>query len=501
MTGRTWKKLPPPTLSLIKNKLMEMGAQLLPIKNIHEVWRLQIADSTFTAYKSGTLYSTPSQSHDSAVEEGWQIIDNLTGTGYSQSTRNFLIGLDETGKGEIAGPIILAGVIFPSNLFDKIVSVIGPADTKKQHELNYWKLLAKKLIDLSEIGFSYQVEYLSPILSDRYNTNRLFDLFYKRLINSLIKNYPDQNFRIVLDDYGTGMYINDFFHDLIKKGNEGIIISQAEEKFIEVKAASLLSKYIREHILYEINNHDGYNIKGLSIGNGNLGNQQTIKWLKLWYNENKEWPWFIKKSFKPVLEMEGKKTTIKKRHPEINKELISEELLHAFNHGEVAIQSLWFHCPACQKKIKFIEYNIKEFKCPNCETPFNEVPFLLSYFCNSLVLTPDVVEKRVLSRDLSNNQFFENFQIIIDKTSIEKMSGLLVTRELKNIKEYQYMHRIKLLSPDSQVDDYQISKRFKTGNKFISLALQYNSILLTSLKELIEAATEEKIFTIYYNTI
>jgi len=476
---------------------MGSGAQPIPIKNFHELWRLQIADSTLTAYKSGTLYSTPSQRNDSAVEEALQIIDNLTGTGYVQSTKNFLIGLDETGKGEIAGPIVLTGVIFPSNLFDKIVSLIGPADTKKQHELHYWKLLAKKLIHLSEIGFSYQVEYLSPILCDRYNTNRLFDLFYHKLIIPLIKRYPGQNFRIVLDDYGTGRYLREFFHNLTKQGNEAVIISQSEDKFIETKAASLLSKYIREHILYKINTYKDYNIQGLSIGNGNLGNQQTLKWLKLWFRENKTWPWFIKKSFKPILEMEGKKTRIKKEFPEINEELISDKFLHAFKLGEASIQSLWFYCPDCQKIMNSVYYNIREFRCPNCKSPVKVISFLLRYFCNSIVLAPDVIEKRILSQDLTNNQFFENFQIIKDKTLFEKMSKSSETIELINIREYNEMHRIKLLSLCPQVDNDQASKRLKTEYKSISLALQYNSILLTSEKKLYEAATSEKVFTIY----
>ena len=153
MQGQTWKNLDSVSLKKIKIGLLEMDGENIPIKNEHEIWRVKISDSVFTAYKKGTLYSTPSNSNSKNVLKARATIDQLTGTGYLTSEKSFLIGFDETGKGEIAGPIILAGAAFPTKLFSEIVKLIGSADTKKSHNLKYWKSKSVAALGPSATGY------------------------------------------------------------------------------------------------------------------------------------------------------------------------------------------------------------------------------------------------------------------------------------------------------------------------------------------------------------
>src|ERR1043166_6854136 len=97
----------------IKRWLLKNGGiEDLKITSIHEAWRIKYSDATFTFYKKGTLFVT--ESDDGALVEAQKYIDSLLGSKFVPSTREFLIGFDETGKGEVLGHAVLGGVLFPS---------------------------------------------------------------------------------------------------------------------------------------------------------------------------------------------------------------------------------------------------------------------------------------------------------------------------------------------------------------------------------------------------
>lgn len=82
MQGRTWRNVKVSVAEKIRKYLLESGGFQEEVKNPHEAWRVKFSDSTFTYYKNGTLYSTPSNSRDPAVFEAWRWIDSLVGSRY-----------------------------------------------------------------------------------------------------------------------------------------------------------------------------------------------------------------------------------------------------------------------------------------------------------------------------------------------------------------------------------------------------------------------------------
>jgi len=96
--GRTWKNVNSSDAEEIKEYLLKEGEVKEEVKAPYEEWRVRFSDSTFTYYKKGTLYSTPSNSKDPAVLNAWQYIDSVVGSAYVLPTKDFLIGLDETGR-------------------------------------------------------------------------------------------------------------------------------------------------------------------------------------------------------------------------------------------------------------------------------------------------------------------------------------------------------------------------------------------------------------------
>ena len=112
MQGHTWKNVESSTAEKIKNYLLEYGGDEQEVGSASEKWRVRFSDSTFTYYERGTLYSTQSKSNDPVVIDAWKFVDSLAGS-YVPPTKDFLIGFDETGKGEVIGHMVLTGVVFP----------------------------------------------------------------------------------------------------------------------------------------------------------------------------------------------------------------------------------------------------------------------------------------------------------------------------------------------------------------------------------------------------
>lgn len=306
MQGRTWKECKNAAAEKTRSYLIKTGGTQVETKSPYEAWRIRISGVTITYYAKGTIYSTPSPFKDPAVVEAWAYIDSLTGSGYTSPSKPFLVGLDETGKGEVIGHIVLTASLFPETIFKKVRALTGTADTKKKQDYDYWVDMFISLNSLKDEGLCFFTEKIPPGDIDRYNINALLDHSYIKLLSTVFKSIEPEQCRIILDDFGAGAKLKGGLQSLKKKGAEVVITHKAEDSFLEVRAASLIAKCIREAEINEINTDSEFEINGLFIGSGNAGNKQTIAWLYKWYKSGKEWPWFIKRSFKTIRSIEGK---------------------------------------------------------------------------------------------------------------------------------------------------------------------------------------------------
>jgi ribonuclease HIII len=105
MKGRTWKGVSNEKASKVRQFLLAKGAtEDAELKGASEVWRLRYEGSVFTYYESGSLYCSGGRSDKLA--EAYERISDLVGQKLEGPERLVLIGLDETGKGEVLGHII-----------------------------------------------------------------------------------------------------------------------------------------------------------------------------------------------------------------------------------------------------------------------------------------------------------------------------------------------------------------------------------------------------------
>jgi len=505
--NKTWKNFSEENATEIKKNLLEVGGIEKEAKGNAEVWKIKISDSVFTYYlskKGGTLYCNGSRSSDPVIQRIYEKIDNLIGGVFEAPTKQYLIGLDESGKGELVGHIILSGVLFPASISENIERIIGAADTKHKRSFEFWDEIFRNLDNQKRNGLIFLIEKIPPWIVDRYNINKIIDVTYQRILNEFLRKIKDfKNVRIVLDDYGVGDTLNRFLRFLSQNDAEVVVSHQADEKYLEAKAASLISKREREAVIKAINENNEFEINDFKVGSGNAGNPETIKWLKEWKKSGKDWPWFIKKSFKTIRELD-KKPKKRKAIPPLNENLLSKKFIDEFNNGRLSIGSLSVVCPFCGsvlKSVKFVIFsqNGRKFstiKCDNCDKLIQDVDFTLRYFCGYILPDSNAISRHVITNDLNSQRFFADFKILLSSVVRKEVDGTKTgKRELETLRQFHNKGRIKLVNVGEVIDIFDMESAEK-DEIIIKHCLENNAILISGDKSMIAFAVSRNIFVI-----
>jgi ribonuclease HII len=164
-----------------------------------------------------------------------------------QNGRQIVAGVDEAGRGPLAGPVVAAAVVFPPSLSD----TFGINDSKKLSPKNRERL--KPLIE--DIALAIGVGIVDHIDIDRIN---ILQATYKAMQIAVqqLSFMPD----FVLID-GRGIPDLEMPCESIIKG---------DSKSVSIAAASIIAKVTRDHIMidmhekyphYGFTQHKGYGTK------------------------------------------------------------------------------------------------------------------------------------------------------------------------------------------------------------------------------------------------
>ncbi|MDZ7798934.1 MAG: ribonuclease HII [Patescibacteria group bacterium] len=164
----------------------------------------------------------------------------------------YIAGVDEAGRGPLAGPIVAAAVIFK-----KGVRIKGINDSKKlsakQRELLYKKITEK--------AYAFSIEKISARQIDKLGLQKANEKVIIKAVRSL-KKKPD-------------FLLIDYFKINIKIPNKSII--KGDEKIFSIAAASILAKVERDRIMtgyhQKYNNYDFIN----NMGYGTKKHLQALK--------------------------------------------------------------------------------------------------------------------------------------------------------------------------------------------------------------------------------
>lgn len=295
----------------LKLWLIEHGAVQEKVTGSYELWRVRHSDAKWTYYSTGTLYVTDSD--DPALLAAQRHVDELLGGRFVAASRDLLVGLDETGKGEIFGPVVLAAVVLPRTLFRQIEEIIGVAVTKAKHPVRYWEELFRRIDFYRAQGLDWTTARIAAEEFGQASINRLLDRDYERLLSALLQDVDPRKVRVVLDDYGVGRALDQRFEQLREAGAEVIRTTKADDRYLECRLASLVAKCEQQRLLEAIRRDKRYALEGRELGSGNAGDPKTLAWLRAWHATGRPWPPFVKRSFRTVQEISGHPSPPKRR--------------------------------------------------------------------------------------------------------------------------------------------------------------------------------------------
>lgn len=139
-------------------------------------------------------------------------------------TNTLVCGIDEAGRGPMAGPCVVAGVVFPKNFDHPLINDSKTLSETKRNNLR--QIILKEAL-------WYHIEIIDIEQIDAHNIYRATQMGMER-ISELTKDF------MILTD--AMPLTNGVKHQAIIKG---------DKKSISIAAASILAKTTRDDIMYE----------------------------------------------------------------------------------------------------------------------------------------------------------------------------------------------------------------------------------------------------------
>lgn len=169
----------------------------------------------------------------------------------------FLIGIDEAGRGPLAGPLVMGGVLLSANNPEEGQKIFaGIHDSKKlsarQREEWYHKLRSHPPIHLASA--------VMPVKTiDRINIHQAAlwgaERVCQKLLSKIPSNVSRKKISIKLDG---GLKLKNVQHQTIIKGDEKIPVIAAASIVAKVKRDQLMLKLHKKYPQYGFARHKGY---------------------------------------------------------------------------------------------------------------------------------------------------------------------------------------------------------------------------------------------------
>ncbi len=156
----------------------------------------------------------------------------------------YILGVDEAGRGPLAGPVTVAAVLLPRRFYF-LKGLLPFRDSKKLSEIQREKW-RKYFYNREDVFF--EVSSVSPLVIDRINISRAVNLAANRAVKRLVEK--------------NGFYSDDFkiYTDGLIKINLGIdfkTVIKGDEKINAIKAASIIAKTARDRKMKKIHKKCG----------------------------------------------------------------------------------------------------------------------------------------------------------------------------------------------------------------------------------------------------
>lgn len=189
---------------------------------------------------------------------------------------DFILGIDDAGRGPVIGPMILAGCLIDETT-EKEFKRLGIKDSKEltPRRREFLACIIREKAETFEIVFAHPNE-IDEKLTNGTNLNHLEAIKIAEIINKINKGY--NRIKVIIDCPSVGIVK---WADVLKtkidnlSNLEIVCEHKADKNHISVSAASILAKSAREKEM------DGLRkIYGEEMGSGYTSDPSTIKFLE-----------------------------------------------------------------------------------------------------------------------------------------------------------------------------------------------------------------------------
>ncbi|MCP8322933.1 MAG: ribonuclease HII [Candidatus Methylarchaceae archaeon HK02M2] len=203
-----------------------------------------------------------------------------------------IAGVDDSGRGSVLGPLVIAGVCIDKNDLKQLIE-IGVKDSKL---LSSYKR-AKLYYQIIDVVDDVSLIKLTPEQIDMYvlKGKKYKKLNYLEAI-SMAKVIQSLDADIAYVD-ASDVNVERFKQNILKylkKKIDLVSVHNADRIFPIVSAASIIAKVNRDHDISELAEKFG------SIGSGYPSDHQTQDFLKNWLKEYRDPPPFARRSWKTI---------------------------------------------------------------------------------------------------------------------------------------------------------------------------------------------------------
>jgi ribonuclease HIII len=226
--------LPPERLEELKELLLKSGGHELGKKNEYEEFRISLDDKILIAYSTGTIVF-----HEDLAD---LISEMFKGLG----TR---VGIDEVGKGEAEGPLVVCAVAFDDEGRGKAVST-GLVESKMAKNQRIEKIAEK----IKDAALAVGTVVISPEefkrVWKRGNLNELLAKWHAKALESVICSIKRAD-AVIVDSFDEKRLMKELSPLAKRLGARLVLENGADRRYLEVAAASVIASALREKLMKE----------------------------------------------------------------------------------------------------------------------------------------------------------------------------------------------------------------------------------------------------------
>ena len=165
-----------------------------------------------------------------------------------QKGYKYIAGIDEAGRGPLAGPVVAAAVILPRDYNSDILN-----DSKKISPKVREKLYEELTDPLSKVAWGYSV--ISPEIIDEIN---ILNATHRAMSESVLNLETEPSFAIIDGNPVKGF---PYPYQAVVKGDEKCLSIAAASIIAKVERDRLMLKYAEKYPEYGFERHKGYGTK------------------------------------------------------------------------------------------------------------------------------------------------------------------------------------------------------------------------------------------------